>query len=76
MKCPVCQTEYKCTCISCAEHTTSDWKKINMSNDHNDWDEVCPICGKCESVHWWFDESFRQYEVTKSDRIVGMGENE
>jgi len=47
-----------------------------MSNDHNDWDEVCPICGKCESVHWWFDESFRQYEVTKSDRIVGVGENE
>lgn len=73
MLCPNCQTEYKCPCRACTEHTPSGWKKINMSDDKNDWDEVCPTCGKCESIHWWFDEEYRQYELTKNNKIVTNG---
>lgn len=60
MKCPYCGTEYKCPCQACFSEK-SNWKRINMSNDGKDWNEVCPGCGKSESVHWWFEEMFSQF---------------
>jgi len=47
-----------------------------MSIDKSSWDEICPTCGKSESIHWWFDESFRQYEVTKiKENVTNESDN-
>lgn len=67
MICPACKTEYKCPCPSCNEHCPSQWKMVDMQEDGEDWNEVCPGCGKSESVHWWFDEEFRQYEKSNQN---------
>lgn len=76
MKCPICDTKYICTCKSCTEHTPSNWERVNMSIDKSSWDEICPTCGKSESIHWWFDESFRQYEVTKiKENVTNESDN-
>ena len=65
MKCPDCGTEYECPCDSCSTRKKSDWKRTDMTSDKNDWKEVCPGCGKSESIHWWYDEDGRQYEANK-----------
>ena len=68
MNCPQCQQKYHCPCEACARNFPNDkpkWIVSNMKKHGNDWDESCPNCGFKQSVHWWFEEEFRQRESAR-----------
>ena len=64
MICPDCETKYLCPCKICVTNNKSLWKRIERTEDGKDWKEVCPGCGKSESINWWMDEEYRQYKIS------------
>jgi hypothetical protein len=63
MYCPECKIELNCGCTSCMVHSPDKPNKmIVYEGSGDDWDEQCPNCGKRESVHWWLDQEYIQYD--------------
>lgn len=62
MFCPVCLRTSYCPCESCIKRWPDDsprYIRINMTEDHNNWDDKCPHCGFTASVNWWEDYDYR-----------------
>lgn len=65
MKCPKCENEYVCPCDSCMERKKDKVPWTLKGTNDDDMEQACPNCGFSKSIHWWFEEQFRQYEKTK-----------